>query len=536
MTTTTSTTTTTFGPTTALVCGLPDPAGLGGGNMTGGGAIVNQVEVYVFDDDTCQPLAGASVITSGGTQTTGADGLAIVSTDGPTSITAGADGYIAWTYNSVDASVQYMRLITAPVEEAPAEIVDRTGGRFLSGGSALNLKQPGLLQLTLGKPIFLGVALPGFGRAQFFQTKMDEMFSTTTFDFLIDAIGDEPTPLPANIYMPEMDYGLNIGDLSFNVYGKNETFTVPIDDEDAANPIEGVTMSLGKLLSILGPALGDEPDIPAIVASVFDNLKIDYAGAKTDWNGIGAPDIDVLAVNDGNSAISLTNTIDGVDYLGVSVAEVPNRAFYPIGIDFAPSSSTPSKSLSLPYENMGSLSDYMVMVMATESLQNGGESLAFSIAARFADTTSQLAGGYTVDTTTMLSQFDPLSTGYDDLACEVYWAEDGSGSADADVYVVLLDPVDGPAVYAVVDPSQDSVAFPCNELGIIPSLDDVAIVIGADLPTGVSVDEFNPFNLLGYNNANVNIWTNLNVDTLFGGILEEPGMLLMIDSLMEYAE
>ncbi|MCB9487597.1 MAG: hypothetical protein H6684_02565 [Deltaproteobacteria bacterium] len=531
VTTTTTTTTTTFGPTTPLTCPTPDPMGIGNGNLIGGGSISSNVTVYVFDDVTCLPIEGATVYNDSptkATQSTDSDGKAVISTGAPLGIFAVDDGYTAWGYVDVDAAVQYFRLRP---DDAGGTYVDHSGGDFLSNSSPLGLKQPSLIQLGLGKPIFLGLALPGISRQGLIQTDLNGLLSSTTFGLLIDVLGDDPLPLPTNIYLPEMDYGISIGELSFQVEGENEQYTVPVNTANVVQPIEGVTLSLSKLLAILGPALGDDPDIPAIVAAAFDNLKIDYAGAETDWNGSGEPDIDVLAVNDGNSAISLTNTTDGVDYLGVSVAEVPNRAFYPLGLDFAPSSSTPSKSLSLPYENMGTLSDYMVMVMATESLQNGGESLAFSIAARFADTTGDLAGGYSINTATMLSQFDPLSSGYDDADATVFWAEDGSGSATADAYVVLLIPTNGPVAVALVDGSADEVDFPEDDLGITPDPTDLAVVIGVDLPGGVSIDEFNPINLLGYNNMNVNIWTNLNLEDLLGGILSEPEVQLFLESL-----
>jgi len=309
----------------------------------GGGAITTTITAYVYDDATCDPLVSGAATVNG--QATDADGKVVLTVaKAATTVTAMAPGYWAWSYKA-DAAVMYFRLRG----DASGTWADSADGNFQDGGSALALDNPQgdytLLNLgtLLSAPIYIGGVIPGLSRNTLLSTDIDHLIPEAEFDLTYSFETDDTIALPANIYLPTLDIGLNlIGLVTADASGGNEAYKVPVNSDWAENPLEGFVasatigeaLSLDALLDLLPVIIGGGDIMEAILGLIEpilnDALLFEYQAVNPTWNGTGAPDIDVVDLITAKETVNLTvtNPAAGYDYLAILAGEIPNRALW----------------------------------------------------------------------------------------------------------------------------------------------------------------------------------------------------------------
>jgi len=523
----------------SLICDLPDPEGIG--EMIGGGAIGDTITVYVFDDKDCDPIAGASVIWGGDTVETGADGKAVLDmVDGAEMVTAHADGYFAWSYEA-DAAVMYFRL--RPVDYGYS-YSDSAEGDFLLAGSPVGLTNPSVTNILqignlINNPIYAGVAFPGVSRNSIFSGDYEAGFlAESTFQIELDGFADggtddDPVDVPKNVYLPDLTISISILGLDVLIETGNNTFKIPT--KSGTNPAEGLVAKV-ELSEVLDTELlldiiqvliegGEITDvlIPLIFPLVNDGLTFNFVAANPDWDGSGAPDLDLIEVGPAVANMNISSPSASYDYLGVLVGDIPHRALLPMSLSVADAGGFGQ----LAYSEVPS-ADYAAIVARTDLFASELESFNMSFVAQYFDNAADLAGGVSVSNSDFLPNIDNDSSEYNDTTGEISWdLAKGDSKATLDVFFLIYVPAcEGcPWVFSVVPGDARSYQPPIDELGITPDGltpdeddEDIIVLLGFDLPSGVSADEFSPTSLIAYDSFAYNLWTNIDIIGLIGGL------------------
>ncbi len=496
----------------SLVCDTTQPAGVSGG------AIGSTITVYVYDDLSCDPIENATVILNDGdaTDTTDADGMAeLAIVDAAQTVTATAADCWSWSYKA-DANTMVFRLKC----NSTASYTDSSPGDFTEGGSPLGLTNPGLVGLFT-TPVSLGVALPGVSRESILYTDFYGLLAGSTFDLTLDTgDGPEVTEIPANVYLPNLNLAIPS---VFEASGENEQYVVPVNDDATTSPIEGfviqvlVSSILGDLGAIVDliDCVGTEPDIltcigPLVTPLVNDGVSFSYAGAVPDWNGTGAPDIEVLDTQaKAELDVDLANADSDYDYLALMVAEIPNRALLPLGIGIVDGGSTAVDYADIPN------ADYMAILGATDLLQSGFTSANFSFAIKYAESVDEFTGGVSFDgDADFLPAFDSANCSWDESTSTIEWALESGDTPD--VYQIIYIPDDSSCeqLLAQVPGSDTSFVVPEGACAA-PSAADIVVVVGASMPDDFDGDNYNPLDVMSYDISAVNLWTNLDLTGLF---------------------
>lgn len=509
-----------------VVCAIADPESLGGNLTVGGDVVGGVIATYVYDDATCQPVAGADV----NGVVTNADGYAEVPAEakGATLVAAIADGYFGWAIKA-DAGVMYFRL--QPVETA-GSFTDSAEGEFVADGQALGLTNPtgtytiaNLLNL-LDSTIFLGGAIPGLNRNTLLSTDFTNgLLPTTTwpltYEYEMDKAGaakeGETIDMPKNVYFPSLDVDINIiGLVTASASGVNETYQVPVNAAWSEVPIEGLVASIvaGEAVSVdLIIDLISNPDdiIEALMAAlpkiINDALMIDHVAGDPAWGGTGAPDLEVVDPIAAKSdvAVTINGAVAGYDYLGIMASEVPNRLLVPQSIKLFDSGAATFPAATMPD------SDYVMAIAKTNALEVLGgsdEPVELNLVLKYAENLSEFTSGITINDATDFLPVFADTTAYNEATGVLTWAL--SKKATPDAYVVIVDPAQDDVfeMGIAVLPGTDS-TFDITTFGAVtPSVDDVLVLIGLDLPEGVTLDEFNLPGIIGYNSSAITIWTN----------------------------
>jgi len=520
-----------YGP---VICAIPDPEGLGDDITVGGAVVGGVIATYVYDDATCNPIAGADV----NGVVTDANGYAEVNaTKGETLVAAVADGYFGWAIKA-DAGVMYFRL--QPVETS-GSFTDSSDGEFLADGQSLGLTNPSgtytianLLSL-LDSTIFIGGAVPGLNRNTLLSTDFTNgLLPTTSWPLTYEyemkdkaanagSKDGDTIDMPRNVYFPSLDVDINlIGLVTASASGVNEAYQIPVNTTWSEVPIEGLVASIvaGEAVSVdLIINLITNPDdlIEALMAAlpkiINDALMIDHVAGDPAWSGTGAPDMEVVdpIAAKNNVAVTISGAVAGYDYLGIMASEVPNRLLVPQSIKLFDSGAATFPVAAMPD------SDYVLAVAKTnvlEVLAGSGDPVELNMAMKYAENLSEFTGGITLaDGADFLPVFAD-TTAYNDTTGVLTWALSDKASVDA--YVVIVDPNQddvfemGIAVLPGTENTFDITTFGA----VTPSVDDVLVLIGLDLPEGVSLNEFNLPGIIGYNSSAINIWTNYPIDEL----------------------
>ena len=495
----------------SLVCETAEPAGVGGG------AITSSITVYVYDDLSCDPIQNATVILNDGdaTETTDADGMAeLTIVDAAQTVTATASGCWSWSYKA-DANTMVFRLKC----NSTASYTDSAPGDFTEGGSPLGLTNPSLLQLFT-TPVSLGVALPGVSRESILYTDFYGLLAGSTFDLTLDTgSGPEVTEIPANVYLPNLN--LSVPGV-FSASGVNNQYVVPVNDDATESPIEGfviqvlVSSILGDLGAILDliDCVGSEPNIltcigPLVTPLINDGVSFSYAGAVPDWNGTGAPDIEVYDTQaKAELDIDLTHADSDYDYLAILAAEIPNRALLPLGIGIIDSGSTAVDYADIPN------ADYMAVLGATDLLKSGFTSANFSFAIKYAESIDDFTGGVSFDGDEFLPAFDSANCSWDESTSTIEWALESGDTPDLYQIIYVPDDASCESLLAQVPGSDTSFVVPADACAN-PSAADIVVVIGAAMPGGFDGNNYNPLDVMSFDIAGVNLWTNLDLSGLF---------------------
>ena len=541
-------------------CILPDPASLGDGITVGGGAISDDITVYVYDgavstDGTyCDPIEGAHVILDNTeVGTTNTDGMLVIDlADAAELVTAFMPGYWSWSYEA-DAAVMYFRL--RPDNYDGFDYQDSNAGEFLLDGTALglenfNIEYSGInifdpVGQLLDSVIAGGVAIPGLARSTLLDLDFDGMISDGMFEVSYEyfIVGSPPEgdiiELWRSIYLPGFLLDVNvIGLAGVTAEGDdNSEYLIripdPVFDE---NPIEGFTfdLALGEAVTtnlignlLLDLIMGNPIDIIEII---MDNLvpllnnaiAFGYVGADPVWDGSGAPDIEVTEVGTKlNVPLTISNYDSDFDYMSVLAAEIPNRALLPLGIQIADAGAAVLDAAEVAD------ADYVIAALKTDLLASELTSFNMSLAMAYAETLDDWsADGVTIADGDFLPFFDSANCAYNDTTGEITWQLESK--ADVDLYLAVYIPAceDCPVVLATLPGTAGSYQPPIAALGItptptpaLPDIGDIAVVVGIDLPEGVSADEFDPTHILSYNSTGLNLWTNVDIIALLENLL-----------------
>ncbi|MDP8224106.1 MAG: hypothetical protein P9L99_12160 [Candidatus Lernaella stagnicola] len=510
-----------------LRCTLPDPESLGG-DTVGGGAATGNITVYVYDDATCDPVVGADV----NGVATDVDGLASVpaATKGETLVVATAADHWSWAYQA-DAAVMYFRLRG----DNTFSYGDSAVGEFIDGTAlALDNPQQTFTILSLGQllaaEIFIGGAVPGLARSTILSLDDAGLVAEGLFDINYDFDGDAGTiALPTNIYFPEMDLGLNlIGLLEASADGVNEAFNVPVEDSATEMALEGFVASLtiGEAISTdallaLIPVLIGGGDIIEVVLGLIepiinDALAFEYQGVLPDWDTTGAPDIDVVSIDETTLDVT-TPGFAGYDYLNVLLGEVGNRALWPMGLKIGDDTTFDAAAVDD--------GDYMLLSGQTNLLAiiDGStiDALELTFAASYADELGDWGGVVDFLAEDYLPVFDGGTTEYT-AGGVVNWAL--ASKADVDAYVVAAIPADGEAGIAVLPGTVSSFDAAGYFDYTVNEEDDVIVVIALDLPASTDLNAWDPTAVAYQNAKSLSLWTNYPIDELLDELLNPPAL------------
>ena len=504
----------------SVYCDLPDPEGIAP-NMIGGGALDGTLTVYAFDQD-CEPIQDAFVLHDGTVYQTDVDGKVEITIGKG----AGDQQVVSWielkgaVAYKADAKVMYFQHAQKIGDWADSEPSD-----FLDGADPIGLLNPQIsgvlpLQDILAATAYLGVAMTGFSRNTLFRYDFNHLVAESTFDFDLGPFGG-PTPLPANIYLP--DLSIEITALGATFAGANEQYSVPVNAMFDENPIEGFVAAVSLTDVLTEEVLGDIIQTIIEGGSVTDALigltaplitsgiTFEYVGARPDWDGTGSA---YLQVSEPTGAVDLdvANIDKSNDYLALMLAEIPNRALLPMSIGVA--AGDPVAMDTAEIEN----ADYIAAVINLD-LENifyaSIDGLTFALAAKYAeDLEDWETNGVDFDADTdFLPFFNKSNTGfeYEGIdAGQVVW--DLASDAEADLYGVIYDPActGCPTVYATLPGDEYEFVVPFDELGITGSEDDVVAVVAGTLD-GFDSDTYNPLTLFGRPISSMAVWTNFTI-------------------------
>jgi hypothetical protein len=511
----------------SIRCTLPDPAGLGAEVMMGGGPISGTVTAYVYDDLTCGPLSGVSLITPGAgiVQTDGSGRATLMVEAGPRAVTAYKNGYWSWSY-AADAAVMYFRLIAhSPTSDSHSS----ESGQFRLAGQPLELTNPQDLLSVFLQPLYGGVALTDFSRDTALMSLLRFADGANAVIHYVDPDGWESSlDLPGNFWVPYLDVTVPIpgeGDCRF--YGGNDNYVVPVRDGELTTPLEGFVFGLdtGQVVDLetlvaVIVAIADGGDLvdilsPVVLSLLNRGLVTYYVGATPNWSVAEPPGLAAIPVDHsgGLAQFDVTNRADGFDYLCMWGAEIPHRALLPLGVTALEGGPAPMAFAAIPD------ADYLATALKTNLFQLGDEPTVLSGLIRYAEDLSEVQDGLTVDDAQFLPGFDPAATAYESATATVTWVPQGD-PADYDLFLVALLPEyywNSSVALAVLPGDARSHQFPAASMGITTSPDDLVLLFGVKSP-GLFESGFDPSAILGYNHAAFTMWSNPDLGQLLQDI------------------
>ncbi len=505
-----------FAPVT---CAIPDPAGIAP-NTVGGGAITTQVTAYVYDNATCAPMANGAATVNG--TPTDADGKVVVSMTTPGPVTAMATGYWTWSYTA-NAQVMYFRLQGTT---SAATWADSAAGSYQGTGFPLsNPMNPSIGDLLspTGPPIYLGVSLPGISRNTILATDFNELFCSSadnwdlTYSYNFKSSGGSTIGLPANIYFPDFSVDISLLGYGASANGNHPEYQVPANSAWAQNPLEGFILSavLGKALSLsaltqLVLAIISDPSnivadlLPLVPNVINDALAFEYVGVNPTWDGTSAPNLNAVDIVTGSQAVDVTvaNPAGGFDYLTLLAGEIPNRAFFPMGMQLATNGAATMAAAPVPD------AAYLVATAKTNLLTILGgatENLVIDLALKFDNSLSNLASVSLDNNTDFVADFDQANTTYTNGT--VSWALGNDTSMTPDLYVVVVKPKTGETGVAMM-PATATSFDAATIFGYTPDASDMVFLGAVKFPTGPTANAYDPTTIVGYDLPAINVWTN----------------------------
>ena len=520
-----------------VICAIPDVEKIGEDLTVGGGPISGLITVYVYaeedldGDGDCDPLPGAYV----NGYSTDSNGQAILgATKGVNLVVAKKEGYWSWAYKA-DAKVMYFRLPRARV----GSYADSDSGQFQFDGAPLALQNPQgeyTLANLLDTPFYVGITVPAIIRQALFSTDPTGLMPSAANDFPISytyqildgELQENARYLPGNFYLPTMNFETGIPLVLPIVTGEgaHESYVLPVHDNWTTKPVEGLVLSanLGNALDAAAVAQIAQEFVETgnIVGALLtqadalinDALTVQFSGANVSWDGVGAPNIDLVENAAKNTVnVTIANPNPDFDYLLVLAAEIPNRAWWPIGLKLADAGGQATFDVtSIPEAR------YSLIVGKTDvidGLSNGDPYVRVSFALKYAATLADWSAGVTLDDADFLPLFDIAQTEYTAEGVINWQLETGDAP---DLFTVLVDPVhdnllDEALAYV---PAADSSFDAASVFDFTPNQDgvDVVGVFGVDLPESATPNQFNPLAMMGYDCPRATLWVNYDLSSL----------------------
>ncbi len=504
-----------------VTCTLPDPGSIAP-NTVGGGAITTTVTAYVFDNFTCAPITSATV----NGQAVDSTGKVVLDMTTPAPVTAMAAGYWTWSYTA-NANTMYFRLQTS---SSTAWAVS-SAGNFQSGGTDLALSNPNTTSIgtVLTSPIYLGATIPGISRKTVLETDFDNIFAASandwdlTYGYNVKSSKTGTIALPANIYFPPINVDISILGYGGSASGGNPSYMIPVNPAPATTtqPVEGFVLSatvgnaisLSSLIALIPAIIANPSDIIAdllpLVPDVINKaLAFEYAGVNPTWDGTSAPNLDTVDIPAAKETVDVTvaNAEGGYNYLTVLAGEVPNVAFWPIGLQLADSTGAATIAAA-PLTD----ADYMLAVAKTNLLTILGgatQPLVVELATKFAGNLNDLATVSVDNNADFVTEFDPNNTAYTNGT--VSWALGSDTTLAPDLFVVIVKPTTGSVGIALV-PNTVLTFDAATIFGYTPATTDTVILASVKFPTGPTANAYDPTTILAYDLAGINVWTNYNI-------------------------
>jgi hypothetical protein len=502
----------------SFLCDIPDPESIGAGKSFSATPSTGTITVYVFDDRSCAPLAGATVILGNNTiMNTDSTGKAVFSTTThPGYVSAIKPEYNMWTYHT-DADVIYFRLSQRYYRDTYYE---SNASNFRLEGAPLALDNPQSIVDTLTQPFYLGVVFRGFVRERLFTySDYDEIWVWDGFPMGInDGYGSFTEEFFGNFCAPPFSISIPMpGGSPFEFYGGTDQFRIPLmyNQEVSYN---GAMLKLntdeligaGLLNQIITDIIGgnDLLDVitPVVKPFINDMLSIAYVGIEPGYQG-STPDLNVVSIDRQTLSLdfSITNPDPAADYFRFLSAEIPNRGLAPIGFGFY----DPASTAEIAY-NWIPDADYHALAAKTDMLTSALTSSRFSFALQYAEDISEWAGGISLDDADFLPYFDYASTSYDYNNGLLTWDMESAPAADIDAFVVIIDPwryvynYYSDLFFVVLPGTARSYQVP-DVIGYSPSEWDTAIVIALDLPFDFE-EGFDPNQIFAYDFNAASLW------------------------------
>ncbi|NLH50884.1 MAG: hypothetical protein GX444_20095 [Myxococcales bacterium] len=515
-----------------VLCRLPDPEGLGEGTLIGGGvSVVTQRIVYIYDDETCAPLANSFVYLDNnhdGYQTDGEGRVVFAAESGEHLLTAWHEHYWPWTYRT-DQPVAYFRLHSA--YKSDYYYADSVPGRFLSDGEDLPLVNPQTVDEAFTQPLFGGVLLPGLPRQAWLNSTSLNLFTEDYFRFYYEAAGyTGDVDLPTNLYLPSISILFEVPGMQiFGFYGANTALQVPLLSSLPDKSLQGFVfqldaasvVNLDTIIAMIQAGWHNDDYLAYIlplVKPLFERgLKFPYIGARPSWDGSGAPDLELAAVPADCERIdfSVVNPEDGADYFFVLGAEIPNRALLPLAVG-----AYGSETSLLPFTRVPD-ADYLALGIKTDVFATAGESCRAATATRYAESPNHWNHyGVIFDNADFLPYFSPETTYYDAATGTLHWGFEGKFRPRVDAYLVFYVPDDFNPVYAwmmTLPGDLNELQLPLAPFGIAPSEDDIILLVAFDMPADFDPNHWDPSALFGYDIESMSLWVHPDLITLFGG-------------------
>lgn len=502
----------------SIYCAIPDPESIGDGLSIGGGQLSGTLTVYVYSDKDCSAIAGASVIAGDATVETNEDGKATITITDKAAVlvTAYKSGYQAWSYQA-DAAVMYFRLCPA---DYGVTYNSTSSGEFYENGQAMELTNPaingiGELLNLLNQPIYLGLALPNICRKSFFSLDLYSVITELTYQIDIDTpMGGYYMVLWHNVYAPALAINnvlgitLSMTDHAFYQFPKNPDATLFPYGAFLLDADLGAVLNLQTLTELIQEWLNTGDITQAILALVpsliADGMTIINAGLDPEYDGVAEPNLetaDLLAK--GGFTATIDNPATDADYLGLFLAEVPNRILTPLTITMADENGDMAIN-STDFVD----SDYILAAAKTNLFSSSFDSSDISIQFQYGQETSRWASGAEFAEADFLPYFDAANTTYNPVSKTIAW-QLGGDKAAADAYFLLVLPINEgqPTIAATLPGDVESYTIP-PELNYSPSYDDTVFLFAIDLPDEVDTNSWDPFSILAYDSAAISMWVN----------------------------
>ena len=502
----------------SLHCAIADPEGLGEGLLIGG-TPGDTIIVYVFDDQSCEPLDEATVLAAGETFTTDETGRAEVDlARDATLVTATKDGYIAWSYEA-DAGVMYFRI--RPVDLG-YNYASNPMGHFVSEGTPLALENPtvnGLLELgaLLNDPIYLGLTIPGVSRQTLLQTDFLGILTAMTYNINIDTpLGGYYISPNHNFYIPQLTITDVLG-ISLTM-PDHDFYQIPLAEGTTELPVTGMlleadlgaVLTLENLTALIQAFLNGEDITQALLElvkpAIQDGLSIIDVGARPAWDATGNPDLEVTAMAGQEFfTVTIENAAADADYLGLMLAEIANRTLTPLDLNIA-APERENWTMDLASADIPD-GDFILAAVKTDLVTSNFDLSDMSFAFKFSPFYDTWAGGASFADADFLPYFDGEATAYDAGTQTITWALESKAAVDA--YFLFYYPADTctncTPLMAVFPGTTNSYQIPA-ELGFTGSEDDIIVLVGLNLPEGVNANEWNPLNFLSYEIPAATLW------------------------------